>query len=69
MPTAGCRGGGGGGPARDGASGLVLATVGVFGGDIRALGRLTKDDVGDEDAEDVGVPDGAGESGVGTMSG
>lgn len=54
---------------RDGASGLVLATVGVLGGDMRALGRLTYDDVGDEDAEDVGVPDGAGESGVGTTSG
>ena len=54
---------------REGASGLGLATVGVLGGDIRALGRLIMDDVGDEDAEDVGVPDGAGESGVGTMSG
>lgn len=69
MLTAGCRGGGAGGPVRDGASGLGLAIVGVLGGDIRELGRLTIDDVGDEDAEDVGVPDGAGESGVGTMSG
>jgi len=46
-----------------GASGLGLATVGVLGGNIRALARLTKDEVC-EDVEGVGVPDGPGEGGV-----
>lgn len=67
-PVGGCRGGGRIGPARAGADCGGAGLSGVAGGE---RGKLRREEVGEEAADDMGVPvnDGVGEVSAGTTSG